>query len=168
MSIRVCTSSRKYKRLLLSIECKLKEILSEIDINASASKTWDVLTDFKKFPQWNPFIRQIDGNPHVGTKLKIYLHTSGGKNRTYQPTITKVESNRELRWYGKSFIPGFFNGERIFIMDSLETNRVHFVHKEIFTGILVNIIGNSLDKDMYQSFTKMNKALKQRVEQTAI
>jgi hypothetical protein len=82
--------------------------------------------------------------------------------------VTKVESNRELRWYGKSFIPGFFNGERIFIVESLETNHVHFVHKEIFTGILVNIIGNSLDKDMYQSFTEMNKALKQRVEQTAI
>ena len=101
-------------------------------------------------------------------ELKIYLHTSGGKNRTYQPTVTKVELNRELRWYGKSFIPGFFSGERIFIVDSLETNRVHFVHKEIFTGILVNIIGNSLDKDMYQSFAEMNNALKQRVEQTAI
>jgi hypothetical protein len=79
-----------------------------------------------------------------------------------------VETNRELRWYGKSFIPGFFNGERIFLVESLETNRVHFVHKEIFTGILVNIIGNSLDKDMYQSFAEMNEALKQRVEQTAI
>ena len=63
-------SSRKYKRLLLSIECKLKEILSEIDINASASKTWDVLTDFKNFPQWNPFIRQIDGTPNVGARAQ--------------------------------------------------------------------------------------------------
>jgi hypothetical protein len=50
----------------------------------------------------------------------------------------------------------------------LETNHVHFVHREIFTGIFVNIIGNSLDKDMYQSFAEMNKALKQRVEQTVI
>lgn len=146
----------------------MKEILTEIDINASASKTWEVLTDFKNFPQWNPFIRQIDGTPIVGTTLKIYLHTSHGKNRTYQPTVTKVESNRELRWYGKSFIPGFFNGERIFIIDSLETNHVHFVHKEIFTGILVGIIGNRLDKDMYHSFKEMNNALKQRVEQMTI
>jgi len=45
---------------------------------------------------------------------------------------------------------------------------VHFVHKEIFTGILVSIIGNSLDKDMYQSFTKMNEALKQRAEKMTI
>lgn len=146
----------------------MKEILTEIDINASASKTWEILTDFKNFPQWNPFIRQIDGTPVVGTKLKIHLQTSGGKNRTYEPTVTKVEPDHELRWYGKSFIPGFFNGERIFTIDSFETNRVHFVHKEIFTGILVGIIGNSLDKDMYQSFTEMNKALKQMVEQMAI
>jgi hypothetical protein len=145
----------------------LKEILTEIDINASASKTWDVLTDFKNFSQWNHFIYQIDGTPNVGTKLKIYLHTSGGKNRTYQPTVTKVEPNRELRWYGKSFIPGFFNGEHIFTINSFETNRVHLVHKEIFTGILVSIIGNSLDKDMYKSFIEMNEALKQRVEQIA-
>jgi len=45
---------------------------------------------------------------------------------------------------------------------------VHFVHKEIFTGILVKIIGNSLDKDMYQSFTKMNEALKQMAEKMTI
>ena len=146
----------------------MKEILTEIDINASASKTWEILTDFRNYSQWNPFIHRIDGTPTVGSKLKIYLHTSGGKNRTYQPTVTKAESNRELRWYGKSFLPGFFNGERIFTIDSFETDQVHFVHREIFTGILVSIIGNSLDKDMYQSFTKMNKALKQRVEQIPI
>ena len=146
----------------------MKEILTEIDINASASKTWEILTDFKNFPQWNPFIRQIDGTPIVGTKAQNISSYISVKNRTYQPTVTKAEPNHELRSYGKSFIPGFFNGERIFTIDSFETNHVHFVHKEIFTGILVGIIGNSLDKDMYQSFTKMNKALKQRVEQMAI
>jgi len=146
----------------------LKEIHTEIDIKASPEKAWKILTDFNNFSQWNPFIHKINGDPKVGTKLKIHLHTSGGKNRTYQPTVTKIEPNRELRWYGKSIIPGFFNGERIFTIDSFETNHVHFVHKEIFTGILVNIIGNSLDKDMYQSFTNMNEALKQRAELMAI
>ena len=42
------------------------------------------------------------------------------------------------------------------------------LYHRIFTGILVSIIGNSLDKDMYKSFTEMNKALKQRVEKMAI
>jgi hypothetical protein len=142
----------------------LKEIRTEIDIKASPEKVWEVLTDFNNFPQWNPFIRQINGDPKVGTKLKIHLHTSSGKSRTYRPTVTKVEPNRELRWSGKSFIPGMFNGERIFSIE-LKTNHVRFVHREIFTGLGVALAGDRLDKDMYQSFEKMNDAFKEEVEQ---
>jgi len=142
----------------------LKEIRTEIDIKASPEKVWEVLTDFNNFPQWNPFIRQINGDPKVGTKLKIHLHTSSGKSRTYRPTVTKVEPNRELRWSGKSFIPGMFNGERIFTIE-LKTNHVRFVHREIFTGLGVALAGDRLDKDMYQSFEKMNDAFKEEVEQ---
>jgi len=142
----------------------LKEIRTEIDIKASPEKVWEVLTDFNNFPQWNPFIRQINGDPKVGTKLKIHLQTSSGKSRTYRPTVTKVEPNRELRWSGKSFIPGMFNGERIFSIE-LKTNHVRFVHREIFTGLGVALAGDRLDKDMYQSFEKMNDAFKEEVEQ---
>ncbi len=146
----------------------MKEIRTEIDINASAEKAWKVLTDFNSFQQWNPFIRQINGAPKVGTKLKIYLLTSRGKSRTYRPIVTKVEPHRELRWYGKSFIPRMFNGERIFTIEPLETNQVRFIHMEIFTGFGVSLVGDRLDKDMYQSFEKMNDAFKEKVEQAFI
>jgi hypothetical protein len=146
----------------------LKELRTEIDIKASPEKAWKVLTDFNIFPQWNPFIRQISGEPTVGTKLKIHLHTSSGKNRTYQPTVTKVEPPHELRWSGKAFIPGMFNGERIFTIEPLETNYARFVHKEIFTGLGVALVGSRLDKDLYQSFVNMNEAFKEKVEQAFI
>ena len=68
----------------------MKEILTEIDISASASKTWEILTDFKNFPQWNPFIRQIEGTPIVGAKLK---EVPGG-------SISLVTHQRQL---GKGF-----------------------------------------------------------------
>ncbi len=146
----------------------MKELRTEIDIKASPEKAWEVLTDFNIFPQWNPFIRQINGDPKVGTKLEIHLHTSSGKSRTYQPTVTKVEPPRELRWSGKFFIPGMFDGERIFTIEPLETNHVRFVHMEIFTGLGVAIVGSRLDKDLYQSFVNMNEAFKEKVEQSSI
>ena len=146
----------------------MKEIRTEIDIKASPEKAWEVLTDFNNYPQWNPFIRQISGDPTVGTKLKIQLYTSSGKSRTYQPTVTKVEPHRELRWIGKSIIPGIFNGERIFTIEPLQTNNIHFVHMEIFTGLGVALVGSRLDKDVYQSFVKMNDAFKEKVEQASI
>jgi hypothetical protein len=146
----------------------LKEIRTEIDIKASSEIIWDILTDFDNYSQWNPFIRQINGAPTVGTKLKINIKTTKGKSRNYHPIVTKVEPYHELRWFGKSIIPGMFNGERIFALESLKTNYVHFVHKEIFTGFLVSLIGNSLDRDMHQSFVNMNDALKEKAEQTSI
>ena len=79
--------------------------------------------------------------------------------------MTKVKPHQELRWFGKSTIPGIFNGERIFTLEPLKTNQVRFVHMEIFTGLGVAIVGDRLDKDMYQSFVKMNDAFKEKVEQ---
>ncbi len=142
----------------------MKEIRTEIEIRASAEKVWDLLTDFKNFEQWNPFIRKIEGTPALGTEIKIHLHTSRGKSRTYQPKITKLEPLKELRWFGKSTIPGVFNGERIFVLEPIEGNQIRFIHKEIFTGLLVNLVGNRLDKDMYSSFISMNEALKKTAE----
>jgi len=146
----------------------LKEIHTEIDIKASPEKAWKILTDFNNFSQWNPFIHKINGDPKVGTKLKIHLHTVTGKNRTYRPTVTKVEPNRELRWSGKSFVPGIFNGERIFILEPIGSDMIRFIHIEIFTGFLISLIGNRLDKDMFQSFVQMNEALKKKVEQDPV
>jgi hypothetical protein len=81
--------------------------------------------------------------------------------------VTKIEPNHELRWYGKSLIPGMFNGERIFTIEPLNTDYTRFIHSEIFTGLGAVLAGNRLDKDMYHSFEKMNNAFKKKVEQTA-
>jgi hypothetical protein len=147
----------------------LKEIHTQIDIKASAERAWHLLLDFNNYSQWNPFIRQINGTPNVGTKLEIHLQTAGGKKRIYRPTITKVEPYHELRWYGKSFIPGIFNGERIFTIETREANQNHilFLHREIFTGLAVTLAGDRLDTDMYQSFEKMNRAFKTKLEEEA-
>ena len=51
----------------------MKEIYTEIEIQASDDKVWHILTDFKSYPLWNPFIRKADGNIKLGGKLKIIL-----------------------------------------------------------------------------------------------
>jgi hypothetical protein len=43
----------------------MKELRSEIGIEASASLVWQILTDFPAFPQWSPFILQAQGTPRI-------------------------------------------------------------------------------------------------------
>jgi hypothetical protein len=146
----------------------LKEIHTQIDIKASAERAWQVLIDFNNYSQWNPFIRQINGAPKVGTKLEIHLHTASGKRRIYKPTVTKLEPYHELRWFGKSFVPGMFNGEHIFNIETLGVNHILFLYREVFTGLGVALAGDRLDRDLYQSFEKMNNAFKEKLEKAAI
>lgn len=146
----------------------MKELRTEIEINTSPERVWKILTDFEKYDQWNPFIHKIIGQPKEGAKIEIHIETPGGKNRKYGPTLTKVDEGRELRWLGKSSLPGFLNGEHIFAIEQLEPQRVRFVQREVFDGLLTSLFGKSLDTDVRQGLEEMNRALKERAERTAI
>ncbi len=39
----------------------MKEIYTEIEIQASPERVWQALTDLERFSQWNPFIRSAKG-----------------------------------------------------------------------------------------------------------
>ena len=145
----------------------MKELRSEIEIEASAERVWQLLTDFAHFPQWNPFIRRASGNVKLGQRLEVYMQPSGANGMTFRPSILKAEPNRELRWIGHLLIPGLFDGEHIFTIEPLGTNRVRFVQREIFTGLLVPLFAKGLDTDTQRGFEEMNRALKVRAEQAA-
>jgi hypothetical protein len=70
-----------------------------------------------------------------------------------------------LRWIGHLLIPGLFDGEHIFTIEPLGANRVRFVQREIFSGLLVPLFAKGLDTDTQRGFGEMNQALKAQAEQ---
>ncbi len=143
----------------------MKEVNTEIEIAASPQRVWQILTEFEKYDQWNPFIRSVAGEAKEGAKIQIHIETPGGKNRRYGPTVSRVLENKELRWLGKSI---FLNGEHIFIIEELQAGRVRFVHREVFDGFLTPFFGKGFDKDVRAGFEEMNRALKERAERSAL
>ena len=141
-----------------------KQIETAIEINASAETVWKILTDFDAHPSWNPFVREISGVPREGERLRVFIQPAGSKGMMFKPTVLKAEEDRELRWLGKLFIPGLFDGEHYFRIEPIGENRVRFVHGENFSGILVGLFAKSLDKGTADGFRAMNEALKRRAE----
>ena len=143
----------------------MKELRSEIEIEAPAERVWQLLTDFSSFPQWNPFIRHASGTILVGERLEVNIQPSGARGMTFRPSVLKAEPNRELRWLGHLLIPGLFDGEHIFTIEPLGESRVRFTQREVFTGLLVPLFARGLDTDTRRGFEEMNQALKARAEQ---
>ena len=145
----------------------MKELRREIEIEASAERVWRLLTDFARFPKWNPFIRRASGNLKPGQRLEVNIQPSGANGMTFRPTVLKAESGRELLWIGHLLIPGLFDGEHIFTIEPIGPDRVRFVQREIFTGLLVPLFARGLDTDTQRGFDERNQALKAQAEPTA-
>lgn len=143
----------------------MKELHAEIEIDAPAERVWGLLTDFASYPQWNPFIRRISGKPTRGERLQARFELPGGPGMTLKPRVLKAEPNRELRWLGHLLVPGLFDGEHSFTIQPLEENRVRFVQREAFKGLLVPLLfARSLETKTQQGYEEMNRALKERAE----
>ena len=142
----------------------MKEVFTDIEIQAPPDRVWQVLTDFACYPKWNPFIRRISGQPREGKRLRVYIEPPGTKGRTFRPKILKAEPKRELRWLGRLLIPGLFDGDHIFTIEQIGSERVRFVQREIFSGLLVSFLLKGRDMKIRLGFEQMNQALKLRAE----
>jgi hypothetical protein len=143
----------------------MKVLNNELEINASAERVWQLLTDFAQFPQWNPFIQRVSGEPTAGAQLKVTIQPSGTQATTIRPTVLKAEPNHELRWIGHWLMPGLFDDEHIFTIEPLAADRVRFTQREIYTGLFAAFQVHSRNADTRRGFREMGQALKTRAEQ---
>ena len=145
----------------------MKEIHTEIEIHAPAERVWRVLTDFAAYPEWNPFVRRGEGEVKVGSRLHVFIQPSGGKGMSFSPRVLVADPDRELRWLGRLWVPGLFDGEHSFVIEPLDEGRVRFIQRERFGGLLVPLLWNILDGQTRRGFDEMNRALRVRCEATA-
>ena len=143
----------------------MKELRTEIEIQASPEKVWQILMDFEKWPEWNPFIHTVVGKPETGENVDITFRTAS-KEMTLHCTIVKAEPNRELCWKYHVIMAGLFRGEHSFVIEPMGPNRVRFVDREIFNGLLVSLQAKDIDTHSRRGFEEMDRALKIRAEQT--
>ena len=141
-----------------------KEIKTEITINASPEKVWAILTDFKNYPSWNPFIKSIKGEAKVGNKIIANLQPPDAKGMTFKPKVLAFNPNQEFRWLGHLLFPGLFDGEHKFEIIDNGNGTCTFIQSEKFKGILVPLFKNMLDKNTLNGFKQMNHQLKELAE----
>jgi hypothetical protein len=140
----------------------VRELTSQIEIEAPPERVWAVLTDLDAYPDWNPFIVRIGGELSVGSRLEVRIAPPGGRAMTFKPTVRVVEPNRELAWLGRFLVPRLFDGEHHLRLDPLDGG-TRFTQSERFSGLLVPVTGGILDKTQ-RGFEQMNAALKRRAE----
>jgi hypothetical protein len=141
----------------------VRELQASIEIEAGPERVWEVLTEGAAYPEWNPFIRRLEGPIEPNGRLEVRIEPPGRRAMTFRPRVLTVESTRELRWLGSFLFRGLFDGEHAFLIEPVAPGRVRFVQRERFTGLLVPFFRKGLAATRL-GFERMNLALKNRAE----
>lgn len=139
----------------------VKEIRTELQIRASASRVWEILTDLASFPDWNPLVLEARGALREGSRLSVRIRS--GREMRFSPTLLAVKPERELRWRGELLHARLFAGEHYFLLEPNDKG-TRFVHGERFTGVLVGLVAGMLEANAARDFAAMNQALRRRAE----
>ncbi|MCX5356236.1 SRPBCC domain-containing protein [Streptomyces mirabilis] len=143
----------------------MREISTNVDIDAPPGHVWEVLTDFARYPDWNPYIREVTGEVRVGTTLALRTQPAKGRLVNFRARVTAVTEGIELRWAGGLPVPGLFGGDHGFTL-SPHSGGTRVTQNERFSGLLVPVMSSIIDRTL-ENFERMNQPLKEWVEAKA-
>lgn len=142
----------------------MRNISTEIIIDAPAKDVWDILMDHESYPGWNPFIKKISGSTNVGEHLAVTVRPIGQSPMNFKPEVLVHKKYEEFRWIGKLLVRGLFDGEHFFLLEGIGPDKTRFVQGENFTGILSGMFFNRIEQNTKMGFESMNYALKEKSE----
>jgi hypothetical protein len=142
----------------------VRELRTEIEIQASPEKVWGILTDLASYTDWNPFIHRAVGTIALDEQITMYYGTPGTKEGTLHCTVRACVPNQELRWSWRILVPALYTGEHSFVIEPLGAGRVRFVDREVFSGLLSPLFAGQIDTSSRRGFEAMDQALKARAE----
>lgn len=142
------------------------ELRSEVEIDASPSHVYRVLTDFAHYEAWNPYLTAVRGQLSVGQELEVDLSLPEGSSYELRPLVTHVTEARELRWVGRFWGAAFLlQAEHSFVLGEPRPGVTRVVQGQDFSGLLLRFAGSALTQAA-RGAIYMNAALKKRAETT--
>lgn len=136
------------------------------EIDAPAERAWQVLTDFERYGEWNPFTTRVDTRLEIGAS--VHMRVRLGPLRVSQAArISAIEPPRLLAWgvtMGPRWLLLAHREQRI---EELGDSRCRYVTTDALAGLLVPLLVLLVDGFIRRGFDAMGAALKARAESSA-
>jgi hypothetical protein len=136
-------------------------------IEASSEVVWAVLSDFERYPEWNPSVPSIAGELQVGSTVSLTLAMPGRPSPNVKARLVEVEPQRRLRWHGNVGADRLFAGDRDFVIEPAGGDAVRVTHVEDVSGALFPVFRLVMGSAIQRHHDGFNTALKQRAEELA-
>ena len=139
------------------------------DIDAPIETVFDVMMDFRRYAEWNPFVVGITGEARVGEMLTLDVHFYDRRRNLARERIDVLSApgdSAELTYAFTGLLDrfGLVRGKRRQLLTRLEGGRTHYETVEAFTGLLTRFLPRA---GIQRGFDDVAAAIKARAEQVS-
>lgn len=139
-----------------------------VEITAPAAFVWDVLTDFARYPQWNPYTVAVSTSLEIGTPIDLTLPNPDGSDGTFvnREWVRVVDPPHHLRYDTAEEMPGIFAVRDQWIT-SLDVDHCAYHTTDTISGKYADKVMEMTGDWVKAGFDSVAHALKARVEALA-
>ncbi|BDS15460.1 SRPBCC domain-containing protein [Aureispira anguillae] len=140
----------------------MKSCHTQTIINAPISKVWAILTDFDRYPEWNPLVGKVWGTVKEGRI--VFAHILPLKN-VFPIQIISLKKQQKIVWKGTLLNASIMMGEHYYELKDLGNNQTELQHGERFSGWASQWLNGWMLTKLQDSYKYHNQKLKIIAEQ---
>ena len=138
-------------------------VRSEIEIDAPAERVWEILRDFDRYGEWNPFTPRVETTLELGAPVHLSVRLVGERPLHRVEYMTRNQPYT-LGWEMKLGARFLLHAERVQTLTPVGRDRTRYVTEDCFTGWLRPLVLGLLGGAMQRGFDDCALALKKAAE----
>lgn len=129
----------------------------EIQVSAPPEVVWEVLTDFGRWPEWNPEVKSMSFEGPLAPGSMFRWKAGPG---TIVSTLEELDPPRYVRWRGRTMSIAAIHEWRLEPRDG----GTHVETEESFSGLIARVLRRSLQKQLDGALEQGLEHLKREAE----
>lgn len=143
-------------------KCTNTSVYTEIIIQAKKEDIWQLLTNFKDYQNWHPYIISVTGKSKLHAKLKFITLKSDSSRGKFSAYLLTLDENKELAWGGSA---GFlFKAKHYYQIEPINSTHIKLIQCEYWHGWFGKTFGKKIYEETCKNFMKQNQIIKAILE----
>jgi hypothetical protein len=135
----------------------------KLDIDAPPEVVWDVITDLKRYPEWNPFVVECHSTLKPGEPIDMQVKIMARPQRQVE-WMLENEPGRKLAYRMKPAPMGALSSYRAHEIEAAGANRTRYRSFFRLQGWLMPVVRGLMGSKLETGFEGMSQGIKRQSE----